>query len=163
MINAIFAADSQGGLGKNGSLPWPKNSEDLRWFKQNTIGHIVVMGGNTWRDPLMPKPLPDRINIVITSQHVDIEGVVVYNVGYKEQIKKLQKSFPHKDIFIIGGVQLLNDTADLVERVVLTRFEKDYACDIKIDLDNYLKQFMLTEEASKESGLYQIWERVKSS
>ena len=86
MINAIFAVDSQGGLGKNGSLPWPKNSEDLRWFKQNTLGHIVVMGGNTWRDPLMPKPLPGRINVVITSQTVDTDGVIVYNKDYKQHL-----------------------------------------------------------------------------
>ena len=163
MICAIFAADALGGLGKNGSLPWPKNSEDLRWFKQNTVGHIVVMGGNTWRDPLMPKPLPERINVVITSQTIDTEAVEVYNENYKEQLKKLQNSLPHKDIFIIGGAKLLKDTKDLIERIVLTRFDKDYDCDVCLDLEDYLENFKLVEEKVKDSGTYQIWERVKSS
>ena len=163
MINAIFAADSQGGIGKNGSLPWPKNSEDLRWFKQNTVGHIVVMGGNTWRDPLMPKPLPGRINVVITSQTVDTEGVIVYNKDYKRHLLDLQSQHPDKDIYIIGGASLFNDTRDLIERVVLTRFTESCDCDVVMDLDSYLENFGLIEQTAKDSGLYQIWEQVKSS
>ena len=163
MINAIFAADSLGGLGKNGSLPWPKNSEDLRWFKQNTLGHIVVMGGNTWRDPLMPKPLPGRINVVITSQTVDTDGVIVYNKDYKQHLLELQSQYPDKDIFIIGGASLFRDTQELIERVLLTRFTDSYDCDVIMDLNSYLEDFGLIEQTAKDSGLYQIWERVKSS
>ena len=159
MINAIFAADSQGGIGKNGSLPWPKNSEDLRWFKQNTVGHIVVMGGNTWRDPLMPKPLPGRINVVITSQTIDTEGIIVYNNDYKECLRKLQSQHPDKDVYIIGGASLFNDTRDLIERVVLTRFTESYDCDVDMDLDSYLEGFGLIEQTAKDSGLYQIWKK----
>ena len=159
MINAIFAVDSQGGLGKNGSLPWPKNSEDLRWFKQNTIGHIVVMGGNTWRDPLMPKPLPGRTNVVITSQAVDTEGVVVYNNNYKKCLLDLQLANPDKHIFIIGGAALLKDAWDLIDRVVLTRFVDNYDCDVTIDIDTYLEDFSITEQTIKDSGIYQIWKK----
>ena len=161
MINAIFAADSLGGIGKNGSLPWPKNSEDLRWFKQNTVGHIVVMGGNTWRDPLMPKPLPGRINVIITSQTVDTEGVIVYNNDYKERLVELQSQHPDKDIYIIGGASLFNDARDLIERVVLTRFTESYDCDVDMNLDSYLEGFGLIEQAAKDSGLYQIWQRIE--
>ena len=159
MINAIFAADSLGGLGKNGSLPWPKNSEDLRWFKQNTLGHIVVMGGNTWRDPLMPKPLPGRINVVVTSQTVDTDGVIVYNKDYKQHLLELQSQYPDKDVYIIGGASLFNDTRDLIERVALTRFTDSYDCDVTMDLDNYLEDFGLIEQTVKDSGIYQIWNK----
>jgi dihydrofolate reductase len=159
MINAIFAADSQGGLGKNGSLPWPKNSEDLRWFKQNTLGHIVVMGGNTWRDPLMPKPLPGRINVVITSQTIDTEGVIVYNSNYKQRLQELQEQHPDKDVYIIGGAGLFRDTQDIVERILLTRFTNSYECDVTLDLDNYLENFELIEKTVKDSGTYQIWKK----
>jgi dihydrofolate reductase len=159
MINAIFAADSLGGLGKNGSLPWPKNSEDLRWFKQNTLGHIVVMGGNTWRDPLMPKPLPGRINVVVTSQTVDTDGVIVYNKDYKQHLLELQSQYPDKDVYIIGGASLFNDTRDLIERVALTRFTDSYDCDVTMDLDNYLEDFGLIEQTIKDSGIYQIWNK----
>ena len=72
MISAIFAMDENYGIGLNGSLPWPKNSKDFRWFKSNTINSTVVMGRNTWDDPMMPKPLPNRKNIVITSRKMNV-------------------------------------------------------------------------------------------
>jgi dihydrofolate reductase len=159
MINAIFAADSLGGIGKNGSLPWPKNSEDRRWFKQNTLGHIVVMGGNTWRDPLMPKPLPGRINVVVTSQTVDTAGVIVYNNDYKGRLVELQSQHPDKDVYIIGGASLFRDTQDIVERVLLTRFTESYDCNVVMEIDSYLENFSLVEQTIKDSGLYQIWKK----
>ena len=159
MINAIFAVDSLGGLGKNGSLPWPKNSEDLRWFKQNTLGHIVVMGGNTWRDPFMPKPLPGRTNVVITSQPIDTAGVIVYNNDITQSIEKLQQENLDKDVFIIGGASLLSSTWDIVDRVVLTQFSESYDCDVRLDLDTHLSNFTMVEQTQKDSGSYQIWNK----
>tara|TARA_R110000796_G_scaffold46462_3_gene112181 strand:+ start:3809 stop:4294 length:486 start_codon:yes stop_codon:yes gene_type:complete len=159
MINAIFAVDSLGGLGKNGSLPWPKNSEDLRWFKHNTLGHIVVMGGNTWRDPLMPKPLSGRTNVVITSQPVDTAGVIVYNNDITQSIEKLQQQNPDKDVFIIGGASLLTSTWDIVSRVVLTQFNESYDCDVSMDLDVCLRNFTMTEQTQTDNGRYSIWNK----
>ena len=43
MIKAIMAVDEKGGISKGQSMPWPKNSIDLKWFKENTINNIVVM------------------------------------------------------------------------------------------------------------------------
>ena len=43
MIKAIFAMDEGGGIGKDGTLPWPKNDKDLRWFKTNTTNTTVVL------------------------------------------------------------------------------------------------------------------------
>ena len=54
MIKAIMAADDEGGISKGSSMPWPKNSNDLKWFKKNTENQIVVMGSKTWEDPFMP-------------------------------------------------------------------------------------------------------------
>jgi dihydrofolate reductase len=159
MINAIFAVDSLGGLGKNGSLPWPKNSEDLRWFKQNTFGHIVVMGGNTWRDPLMPKPLPGRTNVVITSQPIDIHSVIVYNSNIIQSIEKLQQENPDKDVFIIGGASLLISTWNIVDRVVLTQFSDSYDCDVSMDLTACLGNFTMTEQTQTDNGRYSIWNK----
>jgi dihydrofolate reductase len=159
MINAIFAVDSLGGLGKNGSLPWPKNSEDLRWFKKNTLGHIVVMGGNTWRDPLMPKPLPGRTNVVITSQPIDTEGVIVYNKHITQSIQHLQYTNPYKDVFIIGGASLLTSTWDIVNRVVLTQFSDSYDCDVSMDLDVCLGNFTMAEQTQTDNGRYSIWNK----
>ena len=68
MLKAIMAVDDMGGVSKSGSMPWPKNSVDLRWFKNNTINNIVIMGKLTWTDLMMPKPLKDRVNILVTNK-----------------------------------------------------------------------------------------------
>ena len=72
MIKSIIATDLQGGMGRNGSLPWPHDKEDMQWFKAATTGHVVVMGSNTWSDPGMPKPLPNRHCVVVTNQDVSL-------------------------------------------------------------------------------------------
>ena len=90
MINAIFAVDHYGGMGFNGTLPWPHNAADLANFKKATTNHVVVMGRNTWDDPKMPKPLPERIVYVASKHPVTkagrIEGDIVervYRRGYR--------------------------------------------------------------------------------
>ena len=66
MIKAILACDDEWGIGKNGDLPWPHNPADLRWFKNNTLNSVVVMGKSTW-DSLPRKPLPNRENLIVTT------------------------------------------------------------------------------------------------
>lgn len=107
----------------------------------------------------MPKPLPGRINVVVTSQTVDTDGVIVYNKDYKQHLLELQSQYPDKDVYIIGGASLFNDTRDLIERVALTRFTDSYDCDVTMDLDNYLEDFGLIEQTIKDSGIYQIWNK----
>ena len=78
MIKAIMAVDEKGGISKGQSMPWPKNSIDLKWFKENTINNVVVMGRKTWEDPFMPTPLKSRINVLITNKNKElIEGAAL--------------------------------------------------------------------------------------
>mgnify|MGYP003656530971 CR=1 FL=1 len=68
MIKAILACDDNGGVSRNGVMPWPKNTRDLKWFQRITTGQLVIMGRNTWDDTQMPSPLPNRINAVVTTR-----------------------------------------------------------------------------------------------
>src|SRR5206468_4067366 len=70
-IIGIVAVDRNLAIGKGGALPW-HYSADLKFFKQTTVGNAVVMGGRTWQS--IKKPLPDRMNIVLTSK-ADIHAV----------------------------------------------------------------------------------------
>ena len=155
MISAIFAVDSKGGLGKNGSMPWPRNKEDLAWFREHTLGHTVVMGGNTWRDPDMPKPLPKRTNIVITTGTIDTPGVICYNNNWIDDVRALEG-----DVFIIGGVNILNQARGIIDRVYLTEFAEDYGCDVKMDVTEFLKGFHFINSLKTETALYTIWNRT---
>ena len=66
MIKAIMACDDEGGISRNGILPWPHNSRDMKWFKQNTVEQVVIMGRKTWEDGCEYMPLLDRKNVVVS-------------------------------------------------------------------------------------------------
>ena len=92
MIKAILACDDNGGVSKNGTIPWPKNTKDLSWFKKNTTNNVVVMGSKTWTDPLMPWPLQNRVNVLATSREAELPGADKYVCGeLNVELKKLGK------------------------------------------------------------------------
>lgn len=137
MINAIFAMDKNGGIGLKGSLPWPKNSKDFRWFKSNTINSTVVMGRNTWEDPMMPKPLPKRENVVITSRKMNVYKNTTPISITDARVWLTRNS--NKNIFIIGGAKVLEEYWDMVERFYVSIIPDYYDCDTWISSDK-LKQ-----------------------
>lgn len=163
MIRSIFAVDADGGLGKAGTLPWPKDREDLSWFKTNTTGDIVVMGKNTWMDPMMPKPLPNRFNAVVTSRDFhacDAAHAVISGKDISKQIARLQADHPNKAVWIIGGARLLQSTLHLVEEIYLTKFDGSYDCDVTIDINTYLKGFRLIREEPGIGKRFQIYAKL---
>lgn len=138
MINAIFAVDQFGGMGLNGSLPWPHNSEDLLRFQQLTKGHVVVMGSRTWNDKKMPKPLPDRTVYVASTKQVHYGQKISGNIV--TEITNIEKKHPDKIIWVIGGPQMIQDCADssILDYIYLTHFRGSYKIDTKIDLRKVL-------------------------
>ena len=74
-IHLIWAQDINGGIGKDGKLPWHL-SEDLKNFKKITSGYPVIMGRKTW-DSLPIKPLPNRRNIILSNSK--FKNLEVYN------------------------------------------------------------------------------------
>lgn len=163
MICSILAATSLGGIGNRGTLPWPHNKEDMKWFAQHTTNQIVVMGRNTWEDPKMPKPLPDRVNYVVSSHHVaqQYQHLVRWIPSNPiDNIKQIQKSNPTKNVYIIGGKQLYETTEPLIERVYLTRIKSNYWCDTQISLERYLNCFRIYSVSPGSNCTYEIWNRV---
>jgi dihydrofolate reductase len=163
MICSILASTSLGGIGNRGTLPWPKHKEDLSWFKEHTTNQIVVMGRNTWEDPMMPKPLPNRINYVVSSRHVakEYQHQVRWIPGNPvDAIKEIQKANSKQDVYIIGGQKLYEATDNIVERVYLTRMKGNYWCDTRINLERYLSCFRIMTVRPGTNCTYEIWDRV---
>lgn len=128
-VKAILAVDSNGGIGYKNDLPWEHNAEDMRWFRDNTLHNAVVMGRKTWES--LPKKLDKRYNVVITSKSV--RGSDRNCSGSLSLIiNDLKKSF--SGVSIIGGANIFNQSWDLVDSVILTRFLDTYTCDTFIDL-----------------------------
>ncbi len=136
MINAIFAVDFNGGMGFNGTLPWPHNTEDLRHFRDLTTGHVVVCGRRTWDDPKMPKPLPNRRVYVATNRPVSYATAFAGDI--KENLLQIEAANADKKIFVIGGSKLLEEAQPLIDRIYLTHVKGSYRSDTRI----YVKEFL---------------------
>ena len=140
MINALFAVDYYGGMGLNGSLPWPHNADDLANFKRLTNGHVVVMGSRSWDDAKMPKPLPGRTVYVASSKPVTYAGRVSGNIV--DRVLELEQHHKDKIIWVVGGPQLLEECSGILDNVYLTHFKGSYKIDTKIDLRKFLTGFI---------------------
>lgn len=149
MIKAIFAVDHWGGMGNRGTLPWPRHSEDLQHFKNMTQGDVVIMGRRTYDDAAMPKPLPNRITYVATHRY--IRGVNTFSGDLVDNVQRIQRYYPEKTVWIIGGPELLMGTRDIVEEAHITHFKGQYHTDTNIDLRKYLGLFRaLSAEPSSD-------------
>ena len=160
MIKAIMAVDDEGGVSKNGSMPWPKNTNDLKWFKKNTLNQVVVMGKLTWIDPLMPTPLKERTNVLITSKNKnEFPGAHEYiSENLIENFKKISFKYNDLDKFIIGGPNILNQLFNLVEEFYLTRIYGNFNCDKKIDINIIKKKMRLKNKITcDETCHFEIW------
>ena len=142
MIASIFSVDQTGGVGNRGTLPWSHHPEDMEWFRELTVGHIVVMGRNTWDDPKMPKPLPDRINVIATNndlmRHRSVRRI---HGNLPVRIMELQSLWPKKNIWIIGGVNLLMQCRDITDYAYVTHRKGSFYSDVRLDMSDYFKGF----------------------
>ena len=162
MIKAILACDNEGGVSKKGTIPWPKNTKDLRWFKKNTTNNVVVMGSKTWVDPLMPWPLPNRINVLATSKKNQFPGADKYIKGnLLKELKSLSKEYPTKTVGVIGGPDILEQTMGAVEEFYLSRIPGTYDCDGFISLKKIKNLFNKTWSEKHSTVEFEIWEKKR--
>ena len=149
-MKLILACDPSGGIGYQNKLPWDKLQGDLPRFKQLTDGQVVVMGRNTW-ESLPKKPLPNRINFVVTSNIFEVPHTTFL-------VKTLDHLKQFKNAWLIGGAQLINSCWDTIDEIHLSRTFAEYTCDTYIDLVK-LKEFTLVSEEILSDHTYQIWKR----
>ena len=123
MISAIVAVDENWGIGYNGDL-LEHIPEDLKYFKQLTSGNTIVMGRKTW-DSLPKKPLPNRFNVVITSQERHFEKMTAF-IPFSEAVSRLKHSPKAYDWFIIGGGQIYKELLPYCDRVYVTKIFKNH-------------------------------------
>ena len=128
-MKAIVAVDNKWAIGNKGDL-LEYIPDDMKRFKQFTIGKIVVMGRKTYESLPNGKPLPHRINIILshnTNFKVSEDNVIVcYSLS--ELLDKL-KQFHSNDIFVIGGSAIYSLLLPLCDTVYLTHINKSYEAD----------------------------------
>lgn len=158
MINVIVACDTEHGIGKNGGLPWPHHPEDMRWFRENTLGHVVVMGRKTW-ESIGRTPLPRRINVVVTSNPRGISGYPDV-VSSELDLKALQSQYPDLKIWVIGGGEIYKQAIPFADRLYLTKFKRAYGCDTFLDPDQLTGFIRLIDSKNSDLCSFSVWSRT---
>ena len=146
-FSIIVAVDEDNGIGKNNQVPWHNSSDkdynlisklDLTYFKKTTANSVIIMGRKTW-DSLPRKPLPNRVNIVITSNpliHSSFENTF-FLTSFENVINLLSESIiskrivNDKKIFVIGGEEIYKIAVNhpLCHTVLITRLFENFDCD----------------------------------
>ncbi len=144
MIIGIVAVDRNGAIGKGGKLPW-HYSADMKFFKETTTGNACVMGYKTWLT--LKKPLPNRLNIVLSRQSeiVSQDGVVV--VRDVESVLSLARDLKG-DLFVIGGEQVYRSFLPYIEKWIVTEVPLTIEGADAFVPENYLAGF--TKSDSKQ-------------
>ena len=141
MLIGIAAVSRNNAIGKNGKLPW-HYSADMKFFRETTTGHAVVMGRKTWLT--LGKPLKNRLNIVL-SRDSSIEPqeslVVLRDVDSVLSFSKSLKT----DLFVIGGGQIYSEFLSYIEKWLITEVPLTIAGADAFMPDGYLDGFEQAE------------------
>jgi dihydrofolate reductase len=127
-IVLVVAIADNGVIGKDGGIPW-HISEDMKRFKAMTMGHTLVMGRKTW-DSLPKKPLPGRVNVVVTRQ-ADWRPEGALTAASLGQATAGTSG----TVMVIGGEEIYQRALPMASRIELTEVHKAFDGDAKFDLD----------------------------
>ena len=117
-ISIIAAVGKNLELGKNNDLIW-HFKDDMKFFKEMTTGHPVIMGRKTFES--LPKALPNRRNIVITKN----TDFVAQNAETVSSLEEAMSLCENEEAFIIGGGQIYKEFLPYADRLYLTEIEDE--------------------------------------
>ena len=129
MFSIIAAVGKKWELGKKGGLVF-HIKEDMSFFKETTSGHKIVMGRNTWES--LPKKLPNRTNIVLTTHDIDGPDEVVHDV-FKFIADNKDTD---EEIFVIGGGSVYMEFLPIASKIYLAEVDAEVP-----DADVYFPEF----------------------
>lgn len=123
-IALVVAVARNGVIGRAGDLAW-KISDDLKRFREITLGKPVIMGRKTYDS--IGRPLPGRVNIVVTRRAAAVEGCLVA-ASVEEALRlgaKAAADLDTDEICVIGGAEIYAATLPLASRIYLTEVEAE--------------------------------------
>jgi len=141
-------------IGNGMKIPW-HISEDFKLFKENTTNATIIMGKTTW-DSLPIKPLPNRINIVISrNENLILEAAIITN-SIENALIEAKKM--NKPIFVIGGASIYNQTIKDAKYLYISHVKKKVEGDVFFPKFNIL-DYNIIEEKEYEEFIFKKYER----
>ena len=138
-VSIIVAASENGAIGRDNDLIW-RFPNDTRFFKDTTLGHHVIMGRKNFESiPHKFRPLPNRVNIIVTRQenYTARECKVVNSI---ESALDVARKNQESEAFIIGGGEIYKLSMKYTEKIELTKIYKTFEADTffpKIDRNKW--------------------------
>ena len=158
MISLIAAMAADRIIGMDNTMPWSLPA-DLAWFKKQTLNKPVIMGRRTFES--IGRPLPGRLNIVISRSADEIQGVTL--AASPDEALQLAGDVP--EIMIIGGGNIYAQMLEKADRLYLTHIDAevegdtqfpDYAPD---DWQSVFSEFHDADSNNSHSFCFEILER----
>ncbi len=160
---SLIAAIGKGNnvLGKEGKLPWHLPA-DSQYFKDVTMGHPILMGRKTW-ESIGSKPLPGRLNVVITrNPDFKVEGGEVFH-----SLEEVLSRFRQEDVFVVGGGELYREALPFADRLYLTEVEGQFEGDAffpefkKEEWTETVREVHTSDEKNPYPYIFTVLERKK--
>lgn len=136
-MNLIAAIDENGAIGQRGKLLF-KCKKDMEFFKNKTIGKVVVMGRVTYED--IGDALPNRKNIVLSRKKINNPNITTCK-DYNE-LFDLLRQYNTDDVFVIGGEGVFEKLMPFCKKLYITKFNTKVSADrfLKIDINNFFEE-----------------------
>lgn len=126
-MNLIVAVDKNWGIGKDGKL-LTSIPKDMKFFRDQTTGNVVVMGRKTLESFPGQKPLKDRVNIVLTrDENYTKEGAVI--VHSLDELKEALHPYPDQSVYVIGGEAVYRELLELCDTAYITKIDHVFDAD----------------------------------
>lgn len=161
MIYAIVHADREWGIGKGNDMMFslPK---DMKFFRETTMGHTVVMGGNTLRSFPNQKPLKNRVNIVLSRGQVRDDCVIVRSY---DELKNEMKNRADEDIYVIGGGEVYKELLPYCHGAFVTKVDAVGGAEVFFPNLDALPNFVCVDggEPIEDNGLTVRFTKYKNT
>ena len=125
MIKTIFSCDKNRRVCTTNTLSWASTSYHLKWFNNVTNGQVVMMCKDTWQNSVLPKPLSNRYNILISDSFVASDDTRPNIVISEKDIPKYLYTI-QKDIWIITNYNIIQANIDFIDQLYIINSLDDY-------------------------------------
>lgn len=158
MISLIAAMAADRVIGMDNAMPWHLPA-DLAWFKRHTLNKPVIMGRRTWES--IGRPLPDRLNIVISSQPATAEGAT-WVTSLEDALKAAGDA---EEVMVIGGGRIYEQLLPKADKLYLTHIDAEVVGDTTFpdfepeEWQSTFSEFHDADEKNSHSYCFEILER----
>lgn len=165
-MNLIVAVDKNWAIGKNNKMMWSLPG-DMKFFREKTTGHVVVMGRKTLESFPNGLPLKKRMNIVLTgNKNYQVKDAVL--VHTLEELLEELKNYDSEELFVIGGESVYRMLLPYCDVAYVTKIDHAYEADTYFPNLDEMDDWKMTEVSEEQTCfdleyLFTKYERVSDS